>query len=282
MSALKSCTRSGGGRRAVTLLLYLGLVCPAWAQHTPSPHHEHAASAQPREPIPPLTDADRAAAFPDLAVHLTHGQGIHHFLQMRELEAGRTDGATALSWEGRYWAGTDIDRLWLRSQGERIDGRTESADLEVLYGRGISAWWELVAGIRHDFHPGPSRTFAAIGVQGLAPYEVEIEATAYFGETGQTAARLEAKYELLLTPRLILQPLLEAELYGKDDPERGIASGLSTLEAGLRLRHELTRRFAPYVGVVYERAFARTADLRRAAGEDAEDTRIVAGVWWWF
>lgn len=117
---------------------------------------------------------------------------------------------------------------------------------------------------------------------GLAPYKFEVEATAYLGPSGQTAARFEVEYETLLTNRLILQPLLEVNLYGKDDPRRGIGSGLSTVEAGLRLRYEFTRQFAPYIGVVRERAFGGTADLRRADDEDIDDTRFVAGLRIWF
>jgi copper resistance protein B len=152
----------------------------------------------------------------------------------------------------------------------------------VLYGRSIATWWDVVAGIRHDFKPGASEDFAAIGVVGLAPYKFEVEATAYIGQSGQTAARFEAEYETLLTNRLILQPLAEVNLYGNDDPQRGIGSGLSTLETGLRLRYEVTRRFAPYIGVVREQAFGRTADLRREEGNPTNDTRLVAGIRIWF
>ena len=159
---------------------------------------------------------------------------------------------------------------------------TEAADLEVFYGRAIARWWDVVAGVRHDFKPGASQDFVAIGVMGLAPYKFEMEATAYIGQSGQTAARVEAEYETLLTNRFILQSLVEVNAYGKDDQRRGIESGLSTAEAGLRLRYEFTRQFAPYVGVVHERAFGGTADLRDAAGEAVNDTRLVAGIRVWF
>jgi len=244
--------------------------------------HGHSAEPLPVEPIPALTDADRAAAFPELRAHPPHGVSVHQFFQFEELETRDATEGTALAWDGRYWAGTDIHRLWLRSHGERVGGRTHSADVEALYGRAVTPWWDLLAGVRHDFHPADSQTFAAIGVQGLAPYFFEIEATAYFGEAGQTAARLEAEYELLLTNRLILQPQIRLDLHGRDDPARGIGSGLSTLEIGMRLRYEITRRFAPYLGVVHERAFGDTADLRRAAGEDTDDVQVVAGVRIWF
>lgn len=178
--------------------------------------------------------------------------------------------------------GAGLDRFWWRSEGERIDGHTESAHLELLYGRSVSAWWDVVAGIRHDFAPGDAQNFAAFGVQGLAPQKFEVSAMVYAGERGQTAGRLEVEYELLLTNRLVLQPRVEAEFHGRDDPARGIGTGLGTAEIGLRLRYEFARRFAPYIGLVRERAFGSTADLRRARGESVDDTRVVLGLRSWF
>jgi copper resistance protein B len=240
------------------------------------------ANAAPREPIPAVTDSDRAAAFPDVAGHTVHDDGVHWFALLNRLETWDADEGNAIGWEGSGWAGTDLDRVWVRSEGESIDGSIESADVEVLYGRAIARWWDLVAGVRHDFGEGPSQTFAAVGVMGLAPYMFEVEATAYLGESGQTGLGLEAEYETLFTNRLIGQWLVEAEVWGQDDPERGIGSGLSTLEAGFRLRYEFHRQFAPYIGVVWERAYGGTADYRREQHDDIEDTRVVAGVRIWF
>ncbi|WP_242112716.1 copper resistance protein B [Luteimonas aquatica] len=258
---------------------------PSATTSTPVDHAAmgHMASPQtPRTPIPPLSDADRAAAVAPAHMHAMHDNGLHSYVLFNRLETWDADPGRGLGWEAQGWIGTDLDRLWLRSEGERSDGHTESADLEVLYGRSVAPWWDLVAGVRHDFKPGDAQTFAAFGVQGLAPQKFEVSATAYLGERGQTAARLEAEYELLLTNRLILQPLVEATLFGKDDPARGIGAGLGTVEAGLRLRYEFTRKFAPYVGVVHERAFGKTADLRRGDGEPGDDTRIVVGLRTWF
>ncbi|QWP79440.1 copper resistance protein B [Lysobacter sp. K5869] len=240
------------------------------------------APQQPREPIPAVTDADRAAAFPPISLHMQHAREFNHMVVINRLEAVDIDDGSAQAWEGQSWFGSDTDRLWLRSEGERERGRTESANLEALYGRAISPWWDVVAGVRHDFRPQRAQTWAAFGVQGLSPYKFEVSATAYLGERGQTALNLEAEYELLLTNRLILQPLVEVEFYGKDDPRRETGAGLSTAEAGLRLRYEISRKFAPYVGVSWERAFGDTADYRRAHGERVEDTRLVAGVRLWF
>lgn len=239
-------------------------------------------ASEPREPIPTPSEADRAAAFPALSHHMRHAPAVNSYLLINRLEAVEVEHGSAQAWEAQGWVGTDTDRLWLRSEGEREHGRTESADLEALYGRAISPWWDLVAGVKHDFAPAGSQTWAAIGVQGLSPYKFEVAATAYVGESGRTALNLEAEYELLLTNRLILQPLVEIELSGRDDPQRGLGSGLSSVEAGLRLRYEISRRFAPYVGVTWERAFGGTADYRRDAGESVEDTRLVAGLRLWF
>lgn len=241
-----------------------------------------AATAAPREAIPVPTDADRAAAFAPLHAGHAHGTGIHSKIQFNRLEAWDADPGSGQAWEGRAWFGGDLRRLWLRSEGERIGGSTHGADLEVLYGQATGPWWDLLAGLRHDFSPGPSRTWAAIGVQGLAPYKFEVSATAYVGSGGHTAFNAEVEYELLFTSRLILQPLLEVELHGRDDPQRGIGSGLSTMEAGLRLRYEVTRQFAPYLGLVHERSFGGTADLRRLHDEPVRDTRWVAGLRVWF
>ena len=243
---------------------------------------EEKAPTEPRTPIPVITDADRAAAVPPPSDHPVHDNSIQYYVLLDRLEAWDADPGTGLEWEGQSWIGTDLNRLWLRTEGEHVDGRTESANLEVLYGRSIAPWWDLVAGVRHDFKPGASQDFAAIGVMGLAPYKFEIEATGYIGQSGQTAARFEVEYETLLTNRLILQPLVEINFYGQNDERRGIGSGLSTAEAGLRLRYEITRQFAPYIGVIHERAFGRTADLRRSEGEDINDTRVVAGFRIWF
>lgn len=254
--------------------------------HTPPDHSGsagHSAHDARSTPLPALTDADRAAAFPVL-----HHDGMQHpdgpvgYLAFNRLEARNGDHGRGQAWEASGWYGGDIHRLWLRSEGERSAGRTSSASLELLYGRSVSAWWDVVAGVRHDFAPGRSQDWLALGVQGLAPYLVEVSATAYLGGSGRSRLELEAEYDLLLTNRLILQPMFEASLHGKADPARGVGSGLSTAEAGLRLRYEIHRRFAPYVGVVHERSFGETARMRAVAGGRERDTHVVAGIRFWF
>lgn len=240
-------------------------------------------SAPPRvTPVPPVTQADRDAAFPAAHTHHQHGTSIHSYWLLDRLEVSDADDGTALGWEATAWIGGDLQRVWLRSEGESVDGRIEHGDVEVLYGRSVRPWWDVLAGVRQDVGEGPSRTWAAIGVQGLAPYKFEVAATAYIGQGGRTALRAEAEYDTLLTNRLILQWRAEANAHGKDDPLAGIGAGLSTVELGARLRYEITRQFAPYIGIEHDRAFGNTADLRRTSGHGAGDTRVVAGVRVWF
>ena len=252
------------------------------AQHETRPKQPATTSEQPRTPIPDLTDADRAAAFPDIGGHPAHDNSVQQYVSLDRLETWNADHGSGLEWKGQGWIGTDLNKLRLRSEGERTDGRTERADLEVLYGRSVARWWDVVAGIRHDFKPGASQDSAAFGVMGVTPYKFEVEATVYIGQSGQTAARFEAEYDTLLTNQLILQWQAEAELHGQDDARRGIGSGLNRTEAGLRLRYEFNRQFAPYIGIAWERAYSDTADFRRNEGINVEDTRFVVGLRIWF
>ena len=235
-----------------------------------------------RTPIPVLTDADRQAAFPPLGGHQMHDSAINSFLLLDQLEYQDADEGSTLAWDASGWIGGDINRLWIRSEGERTNGVTEDAELQLLYGRSVSPWWDVVAGVRQDFKPESPQTWAAFGVQGMALYDFEAEATAFIGENGQTAARLEGDYDILLTNRLILQPTAEANFYGKNDPERGVGSGLANTEVGLRLRYEIVRQFAPYIGVTWNRSYGKTADFIRDEGGDVDEARFVAGIRMWF
>lgn len=240
------------------------------------------ANKEPITPIPVLTDADRLAAFPDLDMHMKHGESLHSLVIIDQLEIWNASPGTGLGWDVVAWIGSDVNRLWLRSEGDYVDSSLESAELEVLGGHSIAPWWDLVAGIRHDFKPGQSQDFFALGIMGLSPYKFETDITLYVGDSGQTAARLQFEYETLFTNRLILQPKLELNFYGKDDPDRGIGSGLSTASFGLRLRYEITRQFAPYLGVTWDKTFGQTADYLRSEGESSAELNVLAGVRVWF
>ena len=237
---------------------------------------------QSRTPIPPLTDADRAAVYNAPGGHEVHDSALNSFFIFEKLEWQDADDGSALNWEAQGWIGGDVDRLWLRTEGERTNGKTEEAEVHALWGHAISPWWDLVGGVRQDFKPGDPQTWAAFGIQGLALYNFEAKATAYLGEGGQTAARLEGDYDILLTNKLILQPTAEFNFYGKNDPQRGVGSGLSESEVGLRLRYEIRPQFAPYVGVTWNRTYGKTADYAREEGEDNSEARLVVGVRVWF
>ncbi|MCQ4329455.1 copper resistance protein B [Stutzerimonas stutzeri] len=235
-----------------------------------------------RSPVPTIRDADRAAAFPDLPPHEMHRGGANFLFLADQLEWQDADDGSALAWDLSGWLGSDIDRLAWRSEGERTNGHTEEAELQLLWNHAISPWWETVAGIRQDFEPGTAQTWAAVGVQGMPLYGLETDVTAFIGEGGQTALRLEAEYDMLLTQRWVLQSVVEINLHGRNDESRGVGSGLSEASAGLRLRYEISRQFAPYVGVSWNRAYGNTADLRRVEGEDTNEARLVVGVRFWF
>lgn len=205
----------------------------------------------------------------------------YSFILLDQIEWREINDQDAQVWELQAFYGTDYNKIWFETEGERVGGEEEGR-VELMWDRIISTWWSFQTGVRQDFGEGPSRTWADFGIQGLAPYFFEIDAAVYIGEQGRTAARFSGEYDMLITQRLILQPEIELELYGKDDPENGIGSGLSDVEVGLRLRYEIRREFAPYIGVHWERKFGETADFARAEGEDESDLVVVAGIRAWF
>jgi copper resistance protein B len=293
-------------KRILAVLLTVGL-SPAWAQETavaPAVDHskmDHssapAASSEsagmtmdhgnmqggtaPPDARDPHAYADGLSFGPHR--HMMHSdQQSFAALLVDRLEAVRTPDAThgAYELEARY--GRDYDRAVLKAEGEFADGRLEDARTELLWSHAVATYWDTQLGVRHDSGEHPGRNWLAFGVQGLAPYWFEIDATAYVGDEGRSALRLSAEYELLLTQRLVLQPRVEANLYGKRDAERALGAGLSNAVAGLRLRYEIKREFAPYIGVEYAATFGDTADYAEAAGEDAGQTRWVAGLRFWY
>lgn len=258
---------------------------PAQPEQKPAPgdhSHHHKPPAELPPFIPPVTDADRQAAFPDVEGHTVHDRALNYFVLFDQLEWQSAAGGTGLNVDSKGWLGGDRNRIWFRAEGAGEDGRVGEAETQVFYGRHVARWWDVVAGVRQDFRPGPSRTWAAIGLQGLAPYWFEVELTGFVGAEGRTHFRGEVEYELLLTNRLVLQPLVEVDVFGSSDPERGIGAGLSTMEAGFRLRYEFRRELAPYVGVTWHNKFGGTADFAKAAGEDTGGARFVTGVRLWF
>jgi copper resistance protein B len=264
-------------RALLCLLVVITLPVDAAAQE-PTP----AAPPLPATPIPPVTDADRQAAFPDVHGHAVHDSGFQFKVLFDQLEWQRLHGAHGLRWDTKGWFGGDINRLWIKSEGEAVDGELDETEIKAFYGRSLTPWWDLLVGVRHELRPSPTHTWLAVGIHGLAPQWFEVEATAYVGPGGHVAARLEAEYDLLLTNRLVLQPLVELSLSGKDDPDRRIGRGLSTGEVGFRLRYEIRRELAPYLGLVWHRKLFGTADAARAGNHDIGGWHVVAGVRTWF
>lgn len=295
-------------RLALVLVFVATLVAPSFAvaqppagghQHPAPPPSappapvpdEHAGHQMPTAPpapvelppfIPPVTDADRAAAFPDVHGHAVHDRAINSFVLFDQLEWQSGTGAGAFSWDTKGWIGRDRTRFWFRSEGDRSAGRTHQAQTHLLVGRQISRWWDVTAGVRLDTLPDTPRGALALGVQGLAPYWFEVEASAFIEPSGRAHVRLETEYDLLITNRLVLQPLGEFEIYARGDRERLVGRGLSTGEIGLRLRYLVRREVAPYLGVVWSRRFFESARLARGAGESASGARLAVGLRAWF
>jgi len=180
------------------------------------------------------------------------------------------------------WYGTTFDRLVIKTEGDFSEGSIEENQTDILWGHAVSAYWDTQAGVRLDYNKeGENRQWLAFGLQGLAPYWFELDMTAYVGERGNTAFTLEAEYELLLTQKLIIQPRAEITLYGKNDKQNELGSGLSSSAIGFRVRYEFTRQFAPYVGVEWTNKFGNTADFAKLNGQSTRDTAFVAGIKFW-
>ena len=283
---------------------------PAQQQSTADPHAGHAAPAQQADPhaghqmsgsraappAPPVGPPP-AAAFsgPENAADTvfgaaqmqpsrrelirSHGRMTTSRFRAERFEVGVSGGEETYAWEADFFTGEPLDRLWIKTEGEgAFGGELEHGEVQALWGHAISPFFDLQAGLRYDFAPDPQRAHLVLGIQGLAPNWIEVDAAAFLSNEGELTARIEAEYDLRITQRLILQPLVEIELSAQDIPELGIGAGLSSTEVGLRLRYEVQPEFAPYIGVEWEQAYGQTADYREAAGEDAGGVRFLAGV----
>jgi len=248
----------------------------------------HAMQMGPMQGGDPPPDARDPNAYNEGTRHATFGN--HEMndnapfgkVLLDKLEAARGDGEHGQNLEAEVWYGNDYNKAWLKVEGERRGGSLESSRTELLWDRAFAPFWSTQLGVRHDSGEGGGRKWLAVGVQGLAPYWFETEAAAYWRPGSGLAARLNVKYEILFTPRLILEPELGANLYSRADPERATGEGLSDINMGLRLRSEITRKFAPYIGVTWSRQFGGTADYTRQRGGDRSEVQAVAGVRLWF
>jgi copper resistance protein B len=283
-------------RMPVWALIGAALALPAQAQMMDHGAHsmpaKDAAAAPAMDGVAPPAPTDHAAdAVYDPVVMAgvrakmirENGGMTYSQLMIDRLEYRALSGGDGYHWEGEGWIGGDVNRLAIKSEGEgETGGRLESAELQLLYSRAIDPWWNIVGGMRQDFRPRPERTYATIGIEGLAPYWFEVEGQLFVSTRGDAHARLEASYDQRITQRLILQPAMEVNLAAQDVPELGIGSGLSDIELGLRLRYEFAREFAPYVGVNWERKLGDTARYAQRVGDDPAATSLVMGLRFWF
>lgn len=251
-------------------------------------------SAPPVAPPPP-----EALRGPDHAADLVHGREAmegsrqelaaghggmtSHKLLLDRLEAQLHDGKDGYAWSADFWYGGDTDRLWIKSEGGgALGGDLDSVEVQGLWSHAIDPWFDLQVGVRQDFAAGPDRTHLVLGMEGLAPYWFDVEAAAFLSSKGDLTVRMEGDYDLRITQKLIFQPRAEVNLAAQDVPELSIGSGFSTAEIGARLRYELQPRFAPYVGIEYQRAFGDTREFRRARGDDEGGWSFLAGLRGWF
>jgi copper resistance protein B len=256
--------------------------------------HEAGGTALPpgNAPAPaPPTDhyADRTFPAAEMGrvrtdLYKEHGGGSFHQVMFNLAEYQARRGGNGFRWDGEAWLGGDINRLVLKSEGEGAfkGSGVDSAEVQALYSRAIDPYWNVQAGVRHDFKPNPSRTYATIGIEGLAPYWFEVEGALFLSDKGNVLARAEGYYDQRITQKLILQPRVELNFAAQDVPENRIGSGLSNAELGLRLRYEIKREFAPYIGISYDRKVGNTARYARADGERTRATSFVFGIRTWF
>ncbi|MCW8830932.1 MAG: copper resistance protein B [Gammaproteobacteria bacterium] len=184
--------------------------------------------------------------------------------------------------EADAWIGKDINKLWLKADAEKVDGELEELELQVLYRRAVDAYWDFTVGWKHNSKPRPKSDWLALGFTGLAPYWFEVDAAVYIADDGQTNLNLNLEYEWMLTQQWVLSPEAEINLYSKDDDATEIGAGLSSSQLGLRLKYEIYRELAPYIGINWNQKFGGTADHARSTGETSSDTQFVIGLSAWF
>ena len=211
-----------------------------------------------------------------------HGDFPVLWVQGDRFETQAHDGADGFLWDLQGYYGGTTSKLWFKSEGEAVFGEeVEHAEVQALWSKAISPYWDLQAGLRQDL-AGPATTHAVIGIHGLAPYMFEVDAALFLSHRGDITAKIEGELDQRITQRLILQPRAELNFAAQDVPENGIGSGLSDIELGLRLRYEIKREFAPYIGVSYDRRLGDSARFSRAEGEDVGGPSFVVGVRTWF
>lgn len=206
-----------------------------------------------------------------------HGGGIFHMFRL-EVDAGRnTDGISIQNWDMDGWIGTDENKLWLKSEGERANNELESAEFWALYSRNVSMFWDAQVGVRYDSQP-ESTTYLTFGVNGLAPYWFETEAHFFISQHGDVTARLRLENDVFLTQRLVAQPYAEINFSAQDVEEYDLGTGVTDGEIGLQMRYEITRQFAPYVDVYWDQKVGETSSIAKSHGEENDQLVGVIGL----
>lgn len=210
------------------------------------------------------------------------GDPIITKVMIDQLEVRDDSGETITVLEGQTWIGKDLNKLWIKLDSDYESSDEYESELQLLYSKAIAPYWDLQMGLRSDNSKDDSNGFAVLGIQGLAPYYFETDAAAFISEDGDVSARLSFEYELLFTQKLILSPEITFDVHGQNDAELGIGKGLANSNIGLRLRYEISREFAPYIGFSQDQLFGKTADYAKDAGLDSSNSQWVLGVRAWF
>lgn len=252
---------------AIAVLASLLTANLSYAQHD---HHGHEGSNQ--------SVASEASMTHSMAAHDMNDDPLITMIKFDQLEWRNDHSENTLAWDAEAWIGYDANKLLLKTEGEKTAGNTEHSELQILYSHALSAFWDVQTGLRVDTEPGSTQNWLALGLQGLAPYFIEVDSALFFGESGDIAWRLKLEQEWLLTQKLALVPKIEMKFYGQNDHEHEQGSGLSKTEIGLRLQYEINRNIAPYIGVHAFKKHGNTAEHARNEGEDTDDAQLVLGL----
>ena len=254
-------------------------------------HDAVGTDAKPGNAPPPPIDHGRASdryfgaaamAAAEATMMRAHGSSTYGKLTFDLAEYRFRNGRDGYHWEAEGWIG-DLDRFVIKSKGGGVFNEgLEHGEVQALYAKALDPWWNLQAGVRQDLAPGPVRTHATVGIEGRAPYQFEVQAAAFLSHKGEVTARVEGSYDQRITQRLILQPRAEIDFSAQDIADYHLGSGVTSAELALRLRYEIRREFAPYIGVAWTWLAGGTADIARAEGHDPSERSLVAGVRIWF
>lgn len=261
---------------------------PHAGHHMPAPAADQPIGNAPPPPIPTDHAADAVFGADQMApsrleLRRAHGGSTGSMVLFDLAELQVRHGKEGYNWQAEAWFGGDINRLQVTTEGEGTFGEApESAEVQVLYSRAVAPFWNLQAGLRHDFRPDPSRSHVVVGIEGVAPYWFHIDGQLFLSNKGELTARAEVSYDQRITQKLVLSPRVEFNLSAQDMPVLEMGSGLTQVDAGLRLRYEVQREFAPYIGVEWSGKVGQTARYARLHGEDPGTVNFVAGIRFWF